>query len=69
MYQGSKGRMASSLAPSSQLTSAHPFFSADVLKKCALIALHLIAEEGKGSEGGHTALDMLCPGNAWRIVV
>ena len=24
-----------------------PFFSADVLKKCALIAMHLIGEEGK----------------------
>ena len=29
-----------------------PFFSADVLKKCALIALHLIAEEGRGGEDG-----------------
>ena len=27
------------------LTSALPFFSADVLKKCALIALHIIADE------------------------
>ena len=25
-----------------------PCFSADVLKKCALIALHIIAEEGEG---------------------
>ena len=28
------------------------FFSADLLKKCALVALHLIAEEGKDSESG-----------------
>ena len=28
-----------------------PFFSADVLKKCALVALHLIAEEGRDGEG------------------
>ena len=27
-------------------------FSADVLKKCALMALHLIAQEGKDSESG-----------------
>ena len=27
-----------------------PLFSADVLKKCALIAFHLIAEEGKVTE-------------------
>ena len=33
------------------LTSAPPF-SADVLKKCALIALHFIAEEGRGGEDG-----------------
>ena len=29
-----------------------PFFSADVFKKCALIALHVIAEEGEGGESG-----------------
>ena len=29
-----------------------PFFSADVLKKCAFIALHVIAEEGRGGEDG-----------------
>ena len=34
------------------LTSAPPFFSADVLKECALIALHLIAEEGRDGENG-----------------
>ena len=28
------------------------FFSADVLKKCALIAMHSIAEEGRGGESG-----------------
>ena len=27
------------------------FFSADVLKKCALLSLHLIAEEGRGAGG------------------
>ena len=30
-----------------------PLFSADVLKKCALIALHLIAEEGRDADGCH----------------
>ena len=35
------------------LTSASPFFSADALKKCALIALHVIAEEGRDSDGCH----------------
>ena len=28
------------------------FFSADALKKCALVALHLIAAEGEGSASG-----------------
>ena len=28
-----------------------PFFSADVLKKCALLALHLVAEEGRDGDG------------------
>ena len=54
MCQGSTGRMASSfffLALSSMLTSALPFFSADVLKKCALIGLHLMAGEGRGGKG------------------
>ena len=30
-----------------------PLIFADVLKKCALIALHLIAEEGRDGEGCH----------------
>ena len=30
-----------------------PLFSADVLKKCALIALHVIAEEGRDGDGCH----------------
>ena len=30
-----------------------PFFSADVLEKCALIALHFISEEGRDGEGYH----------------
>ena len=28
-----------------------PLFSACVLKKCAIIALHIIAEEGRGADG------------------
>ena len=41
-------------ASSSMLTSALPFASADVLKKCALLAVHLIAEEGRdGDDGCH----------------
>ena len=34
-----------------------PFFSADVLKKCALIAMHLIAEERKSCESGCRTAD------------
>ena len=30
-----------------------PLFSADVLKKCALIALHVIAEEGRDGDACH----------------
>ena len=30
-----------------------PLFSADVLKKCALIALHVIAEGGRDGDGCH----------------
>ena len=30
-----------------------PLFSADVLRKCALIALHLIAEERRDGDGRH----------------
>ena len=41
------------------------FFSAYVLKKCALIALHLLLEEGRGGEDGCHALglrqEMGCP--------
>ena len=33
------------------------FFSADVFKKCALLALHSIAEEGRGVESGHQVPD------------
>ena len=40
-------------APSSMLTSVPPLFSADVLKKCALIDLHVIAEEGRDGDGSH----------------
>ena len=41
------------------------FFCADVLKKCALMALHLIiAEEGKDSESGCRIPDL---GDTWRL--
>ena len=40
-----------------------PFFSADVLKKCALVALRWIAEEGRGGEGGCHAPDQGMTGN------
>ena len=30
-----------------------PVFSADVLKKCALTALHVIAEDGRDGDGCH----------------
>ena len=37
------------------------FFSADdVLEKCALVALHLVAEEGRGGENGCHALRCFC---------
>ena len=55
-----------------------PLFSADVLKKCALIASHLIAEEEGGEDGCHAPdlgdeCNMGCPkspmweseGQAW----
>ena len=35
-----------------------PFFSADVFKKCALIALHLKAEEVRGRKSGCRTLDL-----------
>ena len=38
-----------------------PFLSAEVLKKCALIALHLIAEEGRYGEACHVP----CLGDEW----
>ena len=39
------------LVLSSMLTSVPPLlFSADVLKKCALLALHIIAEEGRDGD-------------------
>ena len=34
-------------------TSAPSLFSADVLKTCALVALHVIAEEGRDGDGCH----------------
>ena len=38
-------------------------FSADVLQKCALIALHLIAEEGRNGEGCHVPWS----GEEWKM--
>ena len=43
-----------------------PSSSGDVLKKCALVALHLIAEEGRNGEGCHVPgmgdeWEMVCP--------
>ena len=40
-----------------------PFFSADVLKKCALVGMHLIAEEERGGKGVGQTLDL---GDVWR---
>ena len=47
-----------------------PLFSADVSKKCALLALHLVAEEGRDGDGCHAPgtgdeWEMGCPGEAW----
>ena len=39
-------------------------FSADVVKKCALIALHLIAEEGRDGEDGCHAPGR---GDEWKV--
>ena len=39
-------------------------FSAEVLKKCALVALHLIAEEGRGGEDGCHVPDL---GDEWKM--
>ena len=44
--------------------SRTPFFSADVLKKCALIALHVTAKEGRGGESGCHVLGM---GDSWKF--
>ena len=48
----SEGGRNGALVPSSMLTSVHPFSLLMVLKKCALVALHFIAEEGRGGEDG-----------------
>ena len=50
-------------SPCSLLTSAPPFFSADVLKKCALIGTHLMAEEGRVESSGFRTPDV---GDMWR---
>ena len=39
-------------------------FSAEVLKKCALIALHLIAQEGRGEVDGCHAPGL---GDEWKV--
>ena len=39
-----------------------PFFSADVLKKCALMGMHQTAEEGRGGKGGGQTPDS---GDTW----
>ena len=40
-----------------------PFFSADVLKKCALFALHVIAEEGRDGDG----FQVTVVGDEWKM--
>ena len=47
-----------------RLLAPASLFSADVLKKCALIALHIIAEEGEGGEGGCHAPDLR---DEWKV--
>ena len=49
------------LAPSDEIFS--PVFSADTLKKCALIVLHLLAEDGGWESSGSPSPD---PGDMWR---
>ena len=51
------------LVPPSILTSVPPRFSADVIKKCALLALHIIAEEGR--EGMEFQVPVL--GDGWKM--
>ena len=41
----------------------NPLLSADVLKKCALVALHIIAEEGEGGDG----FQVPCSGDEWEM--
>ena len=50
-------------APSSMLASVLPLFSA-VLKKCALVAFHVFAEEGRGEEVGCGTLGL---GDEWKM--
>ena len=45
-------------------TIRSPLFSADVLKKCAFIALHVIAEEGRDAEVGCRAPGL---GDDWKM--
>ena len=43
--------------------SSNPFVSAETLKACALIGLHLLAAEGEAGSGGGQSLDV---GDMWR---
>ena len=45
------------------LTSAPPFFSADVLKKCALVGMHVIVEDERSERGVGQTPDL---GDMWR---
>ena len=45
------------------LISVPPLFSADVLKKCVLIVLHVIAEEGRDGYG----FQVLGLGDEWKM--
>ena len=50
------------LAPVDETFS--PFFKAEVLKKCTLIALHAMAEEGRGGEDGCHVPGL---GDEWKV--
>ena len=54
----------SPLAPSSRQTFVPLLSLLKVLKKCALVALHLIGEEGRGGEDGRHAPGL---GDEWKV--
>ena len=66
-FQGSMGRMASSLSSSKRRSPneglPNPFVSAETLKACALIGLHLLAAEGEYGLSGSQSRDL---GDMWR---